>query len=226
MANLKSKSQTASFLPVLNSRYFVPDLSPQFHTSLLQMKPKHVFVAESPHIHEVAPSERAQRRPLCGAAGKKWWGELSGLLEGGKPLDLSLEQLLRFCSKHRLVILNAVQFPLDPRVCQEYPEADPVKNLGFNKVSGQYSFKKLKDSEVVQKRIVDLSQRLTHPAIAHLPVHCLGNDSEWFVKRALGSLGQEQRLGTKIPHPSAWWRKGGYYGEVAQAQLKQMFKLS
>jgi len=56
-------------------------------------------------------------------------------------------------------------------------------------------------------------------------VHSLGNDSEWFVKRALQQLGQEERFGSKIPHPSAWWRKGGYYGEVAQAQLKSIFRL-
>ena len=225
MASLKQKNLSSSSHPVLSQRYFVPDLSPQFHQSLLRIKPKYVFVAESPHIHEVTPQELAQRRPLCGAAGKKWWGELSELLEGRGAEELSLEYLLKFCSRHRVVILNAVQFPLDPKVSQEFPEADPIQNLGFNKVSGQYSFKKLKDSDVVIQRIEDLSQRLNHPSIRPLEVHCLGNDSEWFVKRALSRLGQESRFGIKIPHPSARWRKGGYYGDVAQTQLKKMFQV-
>lgn len=225
MGSVRQKNVNSSSQPLLNQRYFVPDLSPQFHQSLLRIKPQYVFVAESPHVSEVTPQELAQRRPLCGAAGKKWWGELSGLLEGRVAEELSLGYLLRFCARHRIVILNAVQFPLDPKVGQEFPEADPIQNLGFNKVSGQYSFKKLKDSSAVVQRIKDLSQRLNHPSIAHLNVHCLGNDSEWFVQRALGQLSQEHRLGTKIPHPSAWWRKGGYYGEVAQAQLKKMFQV-
>jgi len=225
MASPQQKTPQTVHAPLLNSRYFVPDLSPEFHQALCKIKPKHVFVAESPHVHEVAPEDRKERRPLCGAAGKKWWGILSELLEGERQTDLTLQNLLSFCVKHKVVILNAVQFPLDPKVGQEFPEADPVMNLGFNKVSGPYSFKRLKDIDVVCQRIRDLRQRLKHPTIQHLPVHSLGNDSEWFVKRALQQLGQEERFGSKIPHPSAWWRKGGYYGEVAQAQLKSIFRL-
>lgn len=224
MASSQQKGQSRTQVPRLDSRYFVPDLSPEFHLALRRVKPKYVFVAESPHIHEVSPELLEQRRPLCGAAGKKWWGSLGELLEGDQHTDLSLESLLRFCAKHHVVILNAVQFPLDPKVSQEFPEADPVKNLGFNKVSGPHSFKRLKEVNVVVHRVQNLSQRLEHPSIRHLPIHSLGNDSEWFVKRALVELGQEERFGSKIPHPSAWWRKGGYFGKVAQSQLKTIFK--
>jgi hypothetical protein len=187
------------------------------------MKPRFVFVAESPHISEVEPDELGQRRPLCGAAGKQWWGLLTKLLEGTENSDVSLKHLLDFCSRHDIAVMNAVQFPLDPKVSKLFPKADPVKNLGFCKVSGEYSHKKLKKSDPVQSAILALRTRLQHPSFKDATIHCLGNDSEWFVLQALGQDEAFERMGEKIPHPSAWWRQGGLFGRIAQQRLSQIF---
>jgi hypothetical protein len=203
-----------------NQRYFVPDLSPQDRDILKSLKPKWVFVAESPHVSEVEPESLRDRRPLCGMAGKKWWGLLSEILEGESNSDVGLDRLLKFCAKQKIAVMNAVQYPLDPKVGAKFPGADPAKNLGFNKVSGLYSYKKLKKSKVVQKAIQELSERLSHPSVAHLPVYSLGNDAEWFVQQALEILEDQDRYAGKIYHPSAWWRKGGYFGRVAKEKLQ------
>src|SRR5688572_14384703 len=140
-------------IPESNPRFFVPDLSPHDRQSLRGMRPCIVFVAESPHVSEIEPEKPGDRRPLCGVAGRQWWGLLTDLLEGRVDADVSLEHLLDFCLKHRIVVLNAVQYPLDPKVTKGFPDADPLKNLGFSKLSGMQFYKKLKNSPQVQRSI-------------------------------------------------------------------------
>jgi hypothetical protein len=43
------------------------------------------------------------------------------------------------------------------------------------------------------------------------------------VTQALNEAERENRVGEKIPHPSAWWRKGGYFGRVAKERLEGIF---
>src|SRR6185295_13617272 len=196
------------------SRYFVPDLSPLDHPGLDWSKARIVFVAESPHVSEVTPERAEDRRPLCGMAGKVWWKAVSEVLENEPNEDVSLKRLLALAQKHGVVILNAVQVPIDSKVTREFPQADPIHTVGFDKGPGPKTFKKLKATEPVKRSVRKLAERLSSPALAGLPVVCLGNDSEWFVKEALGKERFSERVVDKIPHPSAWWRKGGYFGRV------------
>src|SRR4051794_8604940 len=117
-------------------RYFVPDLTPQARAKLRALRPRAIFVAESPHVSEIAPESLAERRPLCGKAGLKWWSLLSELLEGQASADVSLERLEEICRKHRIAILNAVQYPLDPKVTAAFPGANPEQTIGFSKAPG------------------------------------------------------------------------------------------
>ncbi len=230
-SSLRSSRKGSPQIPVIqpDPRYFVLDLSPEHRPELKKMKPRYLFVAESPHIQEVEPEKEALRRPLCGAAGKQWWSKMVKVLggsltrSGDSDLDLSAQSLMAFCLEHKLVVMNAVQYPLDPKVAQRFPAADPAKNLGFNKVSGPYSFKKRKDSVEVLAALESLKNRLNHPSVRHLPIYSLGNDSEWLVLRALGVSEAETRYAGKIPHPAAWWRRGGWFGEVAEEKLKALF---
>ena len=216
-------SRQSSKTPVPNPRYLVPDLTPEARQDLKRLKPRYIFVAESPHVNEVEPDEMDERRPLCGAAGRQWWGLLSQLKEGETNSDVSLDRLIEVCKKYQIVVLNAVQYPLDPKVAVKFPKADPVKNLGFNKVSGPFSYKKLKGAPVVQNALSSLIERLDHPSLKKVPIFCLGNDALWFVTQALLPSSGVSRIQDKIPHPSAWWRSGGLYGRVAKEKLMKAF---
>jgi hypothetical protein len=211
------------FLNKPNPRFFVPDLSPRDRKALVGIRPRAIFVAESPHVSEIEPESIDQRRPLCGVAGRQWWGLLSELLDFEKNEDVSLEHLVQFCQNHRIVVMNAVQYPLDPKVVKAFALADPAKNLGFNKVSGPYSFKRLKKSAPVQEALDSLRARLLDPRMENAPIHCLGNDADWFVRQALGDGESANRISDKIPHPSAWWRRGGLFGRTAREKLSQIF---
>ena len=202
--------------------YFVPDLSPKDRKALAKTEIRFLFVGESPHVSEITPKNEKDRRPLCGAAGKQWWRLLGEILEKNPSTDVSLERLLHFCSRHGIAILNSVQYPLDSKISEKFPKADPFTNIGFSKASGPSFYKKLKSSRDVHLAIRSLRERITHPGLDDLPVHYLGNDEEWFVTRALEMGGIQNRLGEKIPHPSAWWRRGGYYGRVAQEKLQKI----
>jgi hypothetical protein len=230
-----------------SSRYLVPDLSPRDRLSLKSVHPHLIFVAESPHVSEVEPEELAQRRPLCGAAGRQWWSLLTEILEGHPNSDVTLNRLVDFCGRHQIAVMNAVQYPLDPKITRVFPEADPVKNLGFSKVSGAYSFKRLKNTEPVKTAILRLAERLNDPSVKGIPIYSLGNDADWFVSQALSLAHAEEsvqgqllkdrlakdrlakdrssqdRLKGKIPHPSAWWRQGGWFGQVAREKLNEIF---
>lgn len=208
--------------PAPQERYFVPDLSPLDRNALRKMRPRWVFVAESPHVNEIEPDQVDQRRPLCGAAGRQWWGLLTELLTGTANSNVDLDHLIKFCLDHRVAVLNAVQYPLDPKVARLFPKAEPVQNLGFSKAAGESSFKKLKKEPPVITALQSLRERLNHPALAEAPIHCLGNDAEWFVIQALGAEAAAERMGIKIPHPSAWWRQGGLFGRNARERLSRI----
>lgn len=206
------------------SRYFVPDLSPMDREELRSIQPKVVFVAESPHTSEIAPEARSERRPLCGAAGRKWWA-LLGELCGEEPNeDVSLARLIRLCRKSGVIVLNAVQYPLDQGISKQVPGADPIENLGFSKNAGASSYKKLKQTEKVQRAVQALRERLEDPSLRGAEIHCLGNDAEWFVKQALPPDEYEERVKERLPHPSAWWRRGGYFGRLARESLGEILR--
>lgn len=205
------------------TRYFVPDISPVDRPELKKLVPKIVFVAESPHISEVEPEVKTERRPLCGAAGRVWWKKLGEILQKESSDDVSLERMEKLSSKNRIAVINAVQFPLDPKVAAKYPEAEPVSNLGFAKASGEYGYKKQRKSPEVQEAIKNLRKRLTDPSMKDAEVIPLGNDAEWFVSQALTPEEYKERVKGKIPHPSAWWRQGGHFGRIAQEKLEKIF---
>lgn len=205
-------------------RYFVPDLSPMDRKELENLRPQWVFIAESPHVSEISPDQREDRRPLCGAAGKKWWSLLGELLGDESGEDVSLSRMLGLCKKYRIAVMNVVQYPLDEGVKKKVPDADPVTNLGFCKNPGAQSYKKLKQSASVQKAVDLLRCRLQDPALSSARIYCLGNDAEWFVKQALDKDEFEARVSVKLPHPSAWWRRGGHFGRLARKQLQQIIQ--
>jgi hypothetical protein len=209
-----------SFFP--NLRFFVPDLSPIDRVELQKVAPKTVFVAESPHISELEPDSESERRPLCGKAGKQWWSLLGEFIEDDPGEEVDLQRMLRLCQAVPIAVINAIQFPLDPKVARVFPKADPVKNLGFSKEPGPFSFKKLKEGEGVRSCISALRGRLLNPYLLGAQVICLGNDAQWFVEAALGEQASK-RMGVKIPHPSAWWRRGGLYGRMARERAIEIF---
>lgn len=188
------------------------------------MRFRYVFVAESPHVSEVEPAEPFERRPLCGAAGKVWWKTLSEVIEGAPNDDLSLERFLGFCRKNRIAVMNAVQFPLDPKILKHISssEVDPMKTVGFSKEPGPHHYKKAKDPE--RSRVLgSLRERLLDPSLEGARVVALGNDADWFIGKALEESERTERQECRIAHPSAWWRRGGYYGEEARKTLKRLF---
>jgi len=201
----------------------VPDLSPRDRERLAGAPVRFAFVAESPHVSEVEPEDLRDRRPLCGMAGRKWWSALSEVLDGAPDEDVSLERMLALCSRHGIAVMNAVQYPLDEGITRSVPGADPMRSVGFSKNAGPGSYKKKDRARQVEAAVADLRERLVHPSLAGARIHCLGNDSEWFVSRALTASEREARLGDKIPHPSAWWRKGGHFGRVAREKLELIF---
>jgi hypothetical protein len=214
----------------MNQRYFVPDLTPEAHPEVRAFKPRVAFVAESPHVSEVSPDSMGERRPLCGKAGAEWWSMLEKLLGPGvsregkwstlAEADYSAEALLEFCRKHRIAVLNAVQFPLDPKIATRFKDAEPGLTVGFSKEARADHYKKMKATAPVRSALERLRARLEHPSLAETPVHALGNDSEWFVTQAVAP----NRVGTKIPHPSAWWRRGGAFREMARERLGEIFE--
>jgi hypothetical protein len=206
------------------SRYLVPDLSPQARPKLSKLRPKVLFVAESPHIHEVEPAVESERRPLCGAAGKAWWGTLTELLEGETNSDVSLKHLIEFCGDWDIAVMNAVQVPLDPKVMKRFPDADPLRHVGFSKEAGPSFYKKQKGTPQLERTLKNLRDRLSEKSVKDLPIVALGNDSDWFLRQALSSEEVERRLMSKLPHPSAWWRRGGLYEKQAREKLAEIFE--
>lgn len=206
------------------NRYFVPDLTPMDRPGLKGVKPKFVFVAESPHLNEIEPDTMELRRPLCGMAGRQWWRKLGEILDHTDTDDVSLERMVQICRKHRIAILNAVQFPMDPKIAAKFPEADPARNLGFGKLTGDLGYKKMKDSDEVKAAIQNLRKRLTDPALSDAVIWPLGGDAQWFVSRALSPDEFKVRVLGKVHHPSAWWRKNKLFGRIADQKLREILR--
>lgn len=204
-----------------NQRYFVPDLTPMDRSELRETRFRYVFVAESPHVSEVEAETLLDRRPLCGSAGKVWWGALGEALERQPWETLTAKGLIGFCKKHRIAVLNAVQFPLDPKIVErvEDPKANPLKTVGFSKAPGQGHYKKSDCSSALK----ELRRRLLDPSLGDARIVALGNDADWFIRKALSKEEVEARGLCKIPHPSAWWRRGGFFGRQAREALKTFF---
>ena len=211
-------------MPALTpSRYFIPDLSPEFRSELKRARVRWVFVAESPHTSEVEPESAEQRRPLCGSAGRAWWKALGEILEQDPSSDTSLERLLRICKNHGIAVMNAAQVPLDSKITKLFPKADPLKALGFSKDPGKSYYKNQKASKGMKAAIDSLRRRLTHAAVRQADIYALGNDAEWFVQEALKENPKNlERVKGKIAHPSAWWRRAGYFGKIAKEKLKEI----
>ena len=174
---------------------------------------------------EVEPVEIDCRRPLCGAAGRQWWKKLGEILGGSSSEDVSLDRMLELASLNRIAVLNAVQFPMDPKIKAKFPEAEPVGNLGFAKAAGDTGYKKRKNEFGVQRAVANLRSRLTDPRLTKPWLRPLGNDAEWFAPKATSRKKNysEPLVPGKIPHPSAWWRRGGLFGRIAQEKLEEIF---
>ena len=204
-----------------SARYRVEDLIPIFSRSNFS-KLKAVFIAESPHKDEVSSENPRERSPFRGTAGKEWWGALSKIA-GDQPISgeiPSREKLLEICFELGIVVMNAVQFPLDPKITlHQGHSCDPVEFLGFQKSSGPLGYKAvLKNSDrknsvnnPVGEAILDLRMRLEGLKKSNdvSIIVCLGNDSRWFVERAAQGNLDDLKIQT-IPHPSSWWRKAEY----------------
>jgi len=203
--------------------FLVPDLSPEARVKLARTQPRVIFVAESPHTSEIEPVAIEDRRPLCGKAGKEWWKMVGLLLENESSEDTTLFRLLRICEEHQIAVLNAVQFPLDLGVAKKFPEADPKRVLGFYKGIGEHTYKKMLKSPELKQSLSSLKERLNHPKLAGLPIYALGLDSEWFLKQTFKAKDLKVRYRGRIPHPSAWWRRGGEFREQARVSLQQVF---
>jgi hypothetical protein len=202
-------------------RFCVPDLVPS------SGRLRAVFIGESPHRDEVAPKDAALRSPFRGVAGREWWAELvklagSDLTVRPVPPRPALESL---CSALGIAVMNAVQYPIDPKiVLHQGDSAAPKMHLGFEKGSGEASYKavfKQGGSNPVFRAIADLAARLQALGDHEAQVVCLGNDSRWFVERALALLPEggalTRRPAVTIPHPSSWWRNAAYRTRAVQA---------
>ncbi len=189
------------------ARYRVPDLLPG------TKRVRAVFVGESPHRDEVAPESAGERSPFRGMAGREWWSALAKFQRHplvAKPVPPRAE-LEALCRELGVAVLNAVQFPLDPKISLHTGEsAVPARELGFAKDKGATGYKAVLKTggkqNPVEQAIRDLQARLLPWVEAGVPVVCLGNDSRWFVERAVGAEGAAKLL--TIPHPSSWWRNG------------------
>lgn len=201
--------------PEYRARYFVPDLTPEQRRQLRRLRPRVVFVAESPHKDEVCPEREGERRPLCGKAGVEWWKTIGGII-GDRGAGTGLDRQLDLCRNGKFVVLNAVQYPLNQGIKGYYGRgADPVMNLGFAK-KGSASFRKREGSPGVKNAIRLLQRRLKRLSGSGIKFVPLGEDAEWFL-----NLATDGSFCKRLPHPSSWWRKPGRK-EEARERLKRL----
>lgn len=222
-------------------RWLVPDLVPD------GVELCAIFVGESPHKDELKPQDQVERSPFRGSAGKQWWQEIFGC--AGLPFQREAQvppktELEHVCRKLRIAVLNAVQYPIDPKITQHYPACVPREYLKFDKGErdrkgngngkGPFGYKTVLDDQYragpVGERIIDLARRLRRFSKMPAQLVCLGDDSEWFVSRAiqqlpLGCVLTEQSPVT-ISHPARWkyssQKPGKNYRADAARTLKQL----
>lgn len=202
------------------ARYKVQDLVPEKVS-------RAVFVGESPHRDEVAPESPSERSPFRGVAGREWWSELAKFLS--HPLAMRpvppRATLMQVCEELEIAVMNAVQYPLDPKIMlHQGRESAPVVQIGFEKGVGEQSYKAVYRQDLhpnpVESAIADLASRLTELKGAPAQIVCLGNDSRWFVERAVQEIPVDAPLVQKpvltIPHPSSWWRNSAYRARAVE----------
>ena len=198
-------------------RWRVPDLVPN------GVELCAIFVGESPHKDELKPEKKVERSPFRGSAGRRWWQEIFGCAglqlqnDAQVPPKAELEYV---CHKLRIAVLNAIQYPIDPRITKHYPACVPREYLKFDKGTrdrngngkGPFGYKTVFDdqdcTDPVGEAIMDLARRLKFFSNMPAQIVCLGNDSQWFVRQAIRRLpagcalwGQEP---VTIPHPARW----------------------
>lgn len=222
-------------------RWFVPDLVPN------GIELCSIFVGESPHKDELKPERKIERSPFRGSAGKQWWLEIFGCAElpwQHEALIPPRTELEHVCGRLRIAVLNAVQYPIDPKITRHYPACVPREYLQFDKGTrdvkgngkGPFGYKTVLDDQnctgPVGERIIDLARRLKRFSKMPAQIVCLGDDSEWFVRRAIQQLTPGCALKKKLPvtisHPARWkyssQQLGRNYREDAVRTLKQLIE--
>ena len=199
-------------------RFLVPDLLPP-KSSLSSLRA--IFIGESPHRDEVLPEDSRERTPFRGIAGREWWAELTKFQVSPvqtRPVP-NRKVLLEICAELQFALMNAVQFPIDPKITlHQGAKSSPHDQLGFEKGAGATGYKAVYkedlDHNPVRHAILDLTRRLCLLKESHAQIVCLGNDSRWFVERAMELLPSNAAVLEKpllmVPHPSSWWRKASY----------------
>jgi hypothetical protein len=201
-----------------SDRFFVPDLVPDSGPG--NRGPlRAIFIGESPHRDEVSPEAPWERSPFRGVAGREWWEALSRYL--AQPIVMRpvprREVLEESCSELGIAVMNAVQYPIDPKIVMHQGAAcDPRAQLGFEKGAGPFGYRAVLKAKgpdnAVAWAIQDLARRLEK--LDARRIVCLGNDSRWFTEQAQQLLPESSpfryaELQT-IPHPSSWWRNADY----------------
>jgi hypothetical protein len=210
-------------------RFYVEDLAPEISPKRV----KAIFIGESPHRDEVAPEDAAERSPFRGVAGREWWTELAKFLSYDvqtKPVP-ERAVLMKMASELGIVVMNAVQYPLDPKITLHQEGSSPEEQLGFQKSTGPTGYKKvykaLGEKSPVARAIGDLAERLSVYEDSGAQIVSMGGDSRWFTDLALAKLPEGSALRSKpvlqIPHPSSWWRNAIYRAR-AVATLEELLK--
>lgn len=204
---------------------WVPDLLPPDLRAV-----KVVFIGESPHRDEVAPESEGERTPFRGMAGGEWWTALSRFLpESAQPKTMKpvppRAELIEICEELSIAVLNAVQFPIDPKITLHQGESShPRVRLGFEKGSGIWGYRAVFSASgydgPVGLAICGLASRLMSFSEGEASLVCLGKDAEWFVKKALNLLQRDRSTTCKpwlrIDHPSSWRRNSAYRERAAK----------
>jgi hypothetical protein len=225
-------------------RWLVPDLVPT------GVELRAIFVGESPHKDEVKPKNKGERFPFRGSSGRSWWVEIfdcAALSLGATPLPALSDvpprlELERVCRDLRIAVLNAVQYPIDPKITKHYPSCVPREFLKFDKGTrdgkgmgngkGPFGYKtvlQVQDCvDPVGGRVSDLAWRLRRFGQMPAQVVCLGHDSKWFVNQAMRRLPQDCALARQppetIPHPARWRFSGHQSGKDYRADAVRVLK--
>jgi hypothetical protein len=198
------------------------------------------FIGESPHKDEITPEKKIERSPFRGSAGRDWWAPILACAGRHGPHMLSRAEHEQVCHQLRIAVLNAVQYPIDPKISQHYPNCVPREFLEFDKGTrdrtgngkGPCGYKTVFQDQdfagTVGERIIDLTGRLERFSQMPAQIVCLGNDSRWFVSQAIQRLHPACALTSRpletIPHPARWKfsSPGNNIRAVAIGRIRQL----